>query len=188
MAEKLPIRVYVIDSTYDQGDEDSYPDRSEAFRRGLEAEFQKEFGETNVGAGADVPAFVTEYLAPVGLALYVFFKGKDIQENLDAWAVMFAKLKRLFYRTSVLDRQAAAIVAVAAIVSEIGRRPKRLKLVGYRPEFLFDADDVEPTSGVADDPDALSLGGLKHVFEILADGSTYRVVVNGNRATSVTRI
>ncbi len=52
------IFILVVDETYG-GDEETYISDSENYRRQLERDFRVSFVPANIGAGADIPSFLT---------------------------------------------------------------------------------------------------------------------------------
>lgn len=180
--------VIVIDETYG-GDEETLEADCERYRRQLEQEFEAVFQEVNVGPGADIPAFLTELInARVPLwsaALVTFFAGTRIKENLDAWTEMAYALRRFFARPIILARHGAAVLALEAVLDELGGMPKVIRLVRYRAGHL--AGDGSPAQaelggGIEENPPTLNLGYLVHLFEIEVDGVLFRVSVDGKRA------
>lgn len=72
------IFVLIVDETYG-GDEETYISDSDNYRRQLERDFQVSFAPANIGAGADIPSFLTIIAtAPVpvwAIVLSLFFWG-----------------------------------------------------------------------------------------------------------------
>lgn len=180
--------VIVIDETYG-GDEETWEADSEKYRQQLEQEFEAVFQEVNVGPGADIPAFLTELIdAKVPLwsaALVTFFAGKRIKENLDAWSEMARTLRRFFARPIILARHGAAVLALEAVLDELGGMPRVIRLVRYRaghPAEDFSPAQADLGDGIEENPPTLNLGYVVHLFEIEADGVLFRVSVEGKRA------
>lgn len=184
------IFVLVVDETYG-GNEETYEEDSESYRQGLESEFNAQFAPTNVGAGADIPAFLT-IIATTSVPLWVlvlsmFFLGKPVKENLDAWKEIGAGIQRFFDRPIILSRHGAAVLAVEAVFDKMGGTPKAVRLLSYRPHHAYEDDwkslatsrDTEPA------PPVLNLGHVLHVFEIEADGVAFRVAVDGKVAQAI---
>ncbi len=179
------IFLLVIDETYGR-DEETYEADSENYRQGLEREFNAQFAPANVGAGADIPAFLT-IIATTSVPLWAvvlsaFFFGKPINENLDAWKEIGAKIRRFFDRPVVLSRHGAAVLAVEAVFDKMGGTPKTVRLLSYRPHYAAYDNDLEllPISlDIEPAPPVLNLGHILHVFEIEADGVAFRVAVDG---------
>jgi hypothetical protein len=181
------IYVLVIDETYG-GDEETYLAESESYRKGLEREFQVLFVPANVGAGADIPAFLT-VIATTSIPLWAvllgaFFVGKPIKENLEAWIEMGATVRRFFRRPVVFSRHGAAVLAIEAVFDEIGGMPKTVRLVSYRQQHIGYQDklaSLPKSTDIGSTPPILNLGHVQHVFEIDADEVSFRVGVSGKK-------
>jgi hypothetical protein len=183
------ILIAVIDETYGW-EEDSYERDSENYRTELSEEFEVDFEVSNVGPGADIPAFVTvlqENLLPLlPWVLAVFFSGKPMVENLGAWKEIFRVLQKYFKRPLVLSRNGAAAIAVKAVFEDMGGIPRSLLLKSYRPAHLGEADSFDSLSSsgeIENAPPVINLGMVYHLFEIEADGVCYLVGVNGSTPT-----
>jgi len=75
-------------------------------------EYEIEYSDADIGGGADL--WVTIFI--IGGAL--FFKGKDINENLDAWKNIGDKIKSLFSKKSkprFIDKEASIALAISRI-------------------------------------------------------------------------
>jgi hypothetical protein len=185
------IFVIIIDETYDTGDDDDWENLSKEYRRSLESKFEVEFQETNVGAGADIPAFLTIIATTsipiplwVGL-LSAFFLGKPISENLDGWSDIGRRIHKFFQKPVLLSRHGAAILAVEAVFNEMGGLPKKIQLKNYRSGHIGDdPDSYEFSEGqeIAESGPIINLGHTRHVFEITADGRLFLVSVEGRHA------
>ncbi|SDK51469.1 hypothetical protein SAMN05660337_0690 [Maridesulfovibrio ferrireducens] len=86
-----------------------------------------EIKETDVGHGADLPALVVSLLtdlpelAQIGLAsLAIFFQGKRINKNIDAWISITKKINNLFSKNKPyrIDKTAATAIAIGDVVKE----------------------------------------------------------------------
>ncbi len=113
----LPI--YIPDRTYP--DEE---DKSDEFKAELEAEYELSTKYADIWPGASFPAFLMElsvaawpYLAMV---IYVFFKGKEIKDNLDAWTELLEKITPFRKHRPYFKREGAAVLAVAAVTQALG--------------------------------------------------------------------
>ena len=175
--------IAIADGSYGVSDE-AWPKASEAFRRGLEAEFGVVFEEGNIGPGADLPAFITLLQTPTvplwQLLVAAFLLGKPIKDNLDAWRDMARSVRVYFSRSAFLNRQSAVPIAVEAVADRIGGSPKAIRLVGYQVRTPLDPTDAEDViEGVDEGPVTLFLGFTRHVFEVEADGERFRVEIEG---------
>ncbi len=114
------------DPYYDS--EDWNPDRYPAELKAAVAGLDPKAGvsKTDVGHGADFPCVLVELLAdldwksliaPVAVGS-LFFKGKAIQENLEAWVALGKKLLGLFRRMKPtrIDEKAAVLLVLNSIV------------------------------------------------------------------------
>ncbi|MGO8245782.1 hypothetical protein [Rhizobium johnstonii] len=185
------IFILVVDETYG-GDEDTYISDSENYRKQLERDFQVSFVPANIGAGADIPSFLTVMAtAPVPVwvvVLSIFFLGRPINENLSAWGEIAAKLRRFFSRPVVLSRNGAAVLAVEAVLEEMDGLPKSIRLISYRAHYAGFDDKLAylPNSMEIDSsPPVLNLGHTQHVFEIEVDGTSFRAGVSGKHVELV---
>jgi hypothetical protein len=183
--EDNEIIVAVIDETYDQG-EDTYEADSLKYLNSLEEEFGEKFEDSNVGPGADIPAFLTtlrENILPLmPWLLAIFFSGKPIIDNNDAWWKIYSAISRYFSKPLVLSRNGAAVLAINAAMSEIGGTPKLIRLKSYRPAGIWDVDDFEKLAGfdqIASSPQIVQLGMVFHLFEIETDTMNFLIGVNG---------
>jgi hypothetical protein len=200
--EELPneILIFIVDESYGRGSEfvesSQFADEiaitfaaSRKYREELEEEFGEKFEEyVNVGPGADLPAFVTaisENMVPLlPWLMAVFFTGKPIVDNIEAWRKIFVYIRRYFSRPLLFNRQGAAVIAVESVLEEMNGIPKSIKLINYRGEYRY--DEQEPTAlsntVISDAPPTLNLSMLRHVFEIEADGVHFIVTVDGKNA------
>jgi hypothetical protein len=103
------IGIYIPDPNYgpDYDTDEGFRRASEAFMQELESEYHLKFEFTSIGTGAAQAAYFTllslgpwPYLA---LALAVFFQGKRIKENLEAWTELVQKITPFFHRKPTLD-------------------------------------------------------------------------------------
>jgi len=193
------VLIFVIDESYDRIDEyvnwDDYADEaaatdaaSKTFLSRIKSEFDADFDEANIGPGADLPAFVTvitSNIVPlIPWLMAVFFSGKPIVDNIEAWRTILSKIKPFFRRTVVLNRNGAAVLAMEAVFEDMGGIPKKVVLHGYKPDYRYeDAQLVAPTE-IEDPMPTLNLSMIKHVFHIEADGVSFVVAVDGSKATA----
>lgn len=175
--------IAIADGSYGVSDE-AWPKASEAFRRGLEAEFEVGFEEGNIGPGADLPAFITLLQTPTvplwQLVVAAFLLGKPIKDNWEAWRDMAQAVRIFFSRSAFLNRQSAAPIAVEAVADSVGGSPKSIRLLGYQvrsPPDPTNPDDM--IEGIDEGPETLFLGFVRHVFEVEADGERFRVEIEG---------
>lgn len=181
--------IAIADGSYGISDEE-WPAASAAYRRGLEAEFEADFEEGNIGPGADLPAFITMLQTPTvplwQLVVAAFLLGKPIKDNWEAWRDMAQAIRAFFSRPAFLNRQSAAPIAVEAVANSVDGSPKSIRLLGYQVRTPLDATSAEEViEGIADGPDTLFLGFTRHVFELEADGERYRVEIEGTAISVV---
>ncbi|EAQ26595.1 hypothetical protein [Roseovarius sp. 217] len=142
------VLIFVVDESYQRISEyvdwSDYADEwgateaaSEIFLERISAEFDAEFEEANIGPGADLPAFVTfissNIFPLIPWMMAIFFTGKPIIDNIEAWRTLFGKIRPFFSRTVVLNRNGAAVLAMDAIFEDMGGIPKQVRLHGYTP-------------------------------------------------------
>ena len=182
------LAIYIPDRTY--GQEDESEEKSLQLKAQLEAELQCALEDADIGPGASFPAFLLElsqaawpYLA---MALYVFFKGKDVQDNLKAWPELYKKLSPFRKHDPYFNRESAAVVAVNEIAAALSNEPRSLRLIAYN---IADATggpfDLDAISGIADDSEERYVGWIAHLFHIEVDGRTFKVVVQGNQVSVI---
>ncbi|AUQ65714.1 hypothetical protein [Phaeobacter inhibens] len=190
------ILIFVVDESYDRIDEyvnwDDYADEeaateaaSKMFLSRVKSEFDVDFEEANIGPGADLPAFVTviaSNVAPlIPWLMAVFFTGKPIIDNIEAWRTILSKIRPFFRRTVVLNRNGAAVLAMDAVFENMGGIPKKVVLHGYKPDYSYDDAELVAPMEIEDPMPTLNLSMIKHVFHIEADGVSFVVAVDGTK-------
>lgn len=181
------IFVVIIDEAYRYSDDRSYPQASEKYRQALDQEFQSDFRTANIGPGADLPAFVTalnNVPTPVEVVLGLFFSGALIKNNLDAWGKIYSRLRCFFSRPVLFARNGAAVLAVQAIFDELGELPKTIELLRYSKEDSLgyhknNLAEIKLDKVISDNSPMIFLSRVVHLFEIEADGSIFRVAIDG---------
>jgi hypothetical protein len=113
----------------------------------------------------------------------VFFSGKPILDNTEAWRTIHRKIKPFFRRTVVLNRNGAAVLAMEAVFKDMGGIPKKVMLHGYKPDYRHDDADLVVPTEIEDTMPTLNLSMVKHVFHIEADGTSFVVAVDGTKVT-----
>ncbi len=181
--------IVVVDETYGI-DDDLWEAERERYRLGLEAEFGLVFKDADIGPGASLPAFATllQMHVPAWVILFsLFFAGKNIKENCEAWRDLFGALKRFLQRPVYLNRQGAAVLAMKAVFDEMDGIPKSLQLLGYSSSHVAEPDQPKPEDDevILDAPTTLYLGFVRHIFVIVADGIKFRASVEGRQVTLV---
>lgn len=193
------VLIFVVDESYDHVHEyvnwDEHADEcaateaaSRIFLNRIKSEFDTDFEEVNIGPGADLPAFVTVITSNVvpliPWLMAVFFSGKPIIDNIDAWRTIFRKIRPFFRRTVVLNRNGAAVLAMEAVFEDMGGIPKKVILHGYRPDYRHDDAELVAPCVIEDPMPTLNLSVVKHVFHIEADGISFVVAVDGTKVTA----
>lgn len=190
------VLIFIIDESYDHIDEyvdwNDYPDErsateaaSKLFHDRIRDEFNADFEQANIGPGADLPAFVTTIASNIvpliPWLMAVFFSGKPIVENIEAWRTILSRIRPFFSRPVILNRNGAAALAMGAIFEDMGGIPKQIVLRGYKPEYSYpDADSLVPLE-IEEAVPTLNLSMVKHVFNIEADGISFIVTVDGKK-------
>lgn len=161
---------------------------SKIFLSRIRSEFDADFEEANIGPGADLPAFVTVIASNVvpliPWLMAVFFSGKPIVDNIEAWRTILSKIRPFFRRTIVLNRNGAAVLAMDAVFQDMGGIPKKVVLHGYRPGSRYDDTKLVAPTEINDPIPTLNLSMVKHVFHIEADGVSFVVAVDGSKVTA----
>ena len=193
------VLIFVVDESHDRIDEyvnwDDYTDEWSAteaasgiFLDRISAEFAAEFEEANIGPGADLPAFVTviaSNIVPlIPWLMAVFFSGKPIVDNIEAWRTILGEIRPFFSRTVVLNRNGAAVLAMDAVFEDMGGIPKKVVLHGYKPDCRYDDTELIAPREIEDSMPTLNLSMVKHVFHIEADGVSFVVAVDGTNVTA----
>lgn len=185
--------VAVVDATYGATSDQDWEAARGEFRCSLEREFCQIFEDGDIGPGASLPAFITlletNAIVPGWLLIVAaFFLGEPLNKNLKAWAEMAAKVRRFFKRPTYLGRQGAAVLAVDTVFDAMGGLPKSIRLIGYRTLHIGEPEHSLPApTDIAEAPDTLYLGYVRHVFELEADGRRFRVIVEGREAKIISQ-
>lgn len=117
------MRIFITDT------EEVLDESLEVVLQDLQSRFEDEdisFSEADIASGASVMAVLAEYKDTlyVGIPIALFFAGKKIEENLDAWGrilercmKLFKRIKTATERTSVtVDNRTAAIIALDEVL------------------------------------------------------------------------
>lgn len=181
--QSLKIAVYVPDRAWGYGHPLTYERDSKQFRSELRKQHKRKFTLDNIGPGADWPAYVTWISIPGAFAavLYLFFKGKEIKENLDAWKVIFQELKPfLVQHSAILNRDGAVLVVTDKISEIVGQDFSNIRLLGY--EYIHMGDDLDrydfdSLRTISEAPQPLYLGVLFHAFHVEVDGRRFGLLI-----------
>ena len=138
------LKIYIPDATNAECEV-----ASSRFRDNLVAEFQLPFEETDIGTGAGVQAFWTTLTDtwPFVAAAALFFSGKKIEENLEAWHKLFKRLTPFINRGAIFDRDGAAVLAIEGLRLALGKTPDSVRLVGYQTASVLVASMTLSKSG-----------------------------------------
>lgn len=176
------IRFYVYDETYGHAGDD-WEQKSDAFRKMLEAEYKVSFKYVDIGTGASAPAFVATLmdLLPYAALIATFFSGKKIEENLDAWGKIYVRLKKFLNRNPTLDMQGASMLAVQSITASMGKVPTSIQLTGYYADSAMN----QPFEELSQDEKRLAeidkpirlVDSTIHVFQIQTDDRLFKIFV-----------
>ncbi len=173
--------IFIPDSTYGHGPDETWNERSRALKEQLESEFEIPLEETGIGPGFDIPAFVASLPLEAWLAAVVllFFQGSRINENIEGWSAIYKKLEPFLARKPVFRRDGAAAVAIDAIKPRLKGGPHELRLLGYQPGYIAgpEALKVESIDDIGSSPQDLALGITTHLFRIEADDKTFKISV-----------
>jgi hypothetical protein len=179
------LRIFNPDATHSECE-----DASSRFRDRLVVEFQLPFEETDIGTGAGLQAFWTALTDawPIVAAIAVFFSGKKIDENLEAWQKLFQRLEPFIDRGAIFDRDGAAVLAIEGIRLALGKLPESVRLIGYQTDSVLSRINDPPeewqtdrsaVSTIAPPLDQVQAATI-HVLQIEADGRTFKVVIQGS--------
>ncbi|MCV6595509.1 MAG: hypothetical protein OIF40_00305 [Mangrovicoccus sp.] len=193
------VLIFVVDESYDRiaeyVDWDEYVDEgaaedaaSKIFLSRIKSEFDSEFDNANICPGADLPAFVTAITSNVipliPWLMAVFFSGKPIVDNIEAWRTIISKIRPFFRRTIILNRNGAAVLAMDAVFEDMGGLPKKVVLHGYKPDYACEDTALFVPTEIEDPMPTLNLSRVKHVFHIEADGILFVVSVEGTNVAA----
>jgi len=193
------IKIYVPDPTYDNPD--YYPgldenEASDKFREHFEKDFREKYkndafaigkiASANIGDGADFPAIVAEIMPYIVAAspIYIFFKGKDIRDNIHAWLDIGKMLLNISSNIRIYFSRSAAFLIGLSHIGKI-TKVKSLKLSSYKWEdarFCLDWKSVLPASdnSVANQPPEEHLSGCVHIFKVIVNDQEFIVRVFNN--------
>lgn len=177
------LAVYIPDKTYGQDDYDTWQERSTEFRVELEKEFGLPIQDADIWPGASLPAFLMH--VPIdawpylGMALYAFFKGKDVEDNLDAWPKLFDRLNPFRKHRAYFKRDGAAVLVIHEITKALGSEPRSIRLIGYvlHTDVTGGPPDLNAISEISDDPEEHYVGWVEHLFVVEADGRQFKAIV-----------
>lgn len=188
--------VFFVDITYGQVDESGFvPEENDgwnnSYKRKLEHESGEKLEDADIGPGASFPAFLLEIAASplpyVAGVIAIFFSGKKLEENLDAWPRLFQRFSSLLKRDVFLSRTAAAAYAINCVYDDIGGLPKTLVLKKYHSRDVRFSEPEPEEQSIEDDQRVEYQGTIEHYFIIEADGVKYKAIVAGNQC-AVSRI
>jgi len=178
-------KIYFIDLSYDNHVGLSENEASELEKKQIESEFDIHVEPANIGAGADLPAFLVtlnNYTLIAG-AVFIFFQGKSIKENLDAWIEIGKTIAKFLKRPVLVNREAAVLIALNAYSERTGAIPTRIQLLGYRAfnrRFSQTVSlETKEISGCDPDPNEENLSDTIHFLQLMVDDTMYRFVLDG---------
>lgn len=188
MQEK--IQIFVPDASYDNGaisSERCHDDLVRKLKRIEEGDANLKLTpllQANIGSGADWPAFLAEVvpLAPWAGGLALFFAGKKINENLDAWASIGLKIYGVLEATGGwLNRGAAFLVSLAKLKKEVGNI-ESVEILQYSVTDGRFENDWKTYKGdrkgeICDDLPNEFKGGKIHYYRIKANDFEFEITI-----------
>jgi hypothetical protein len=176
------IAIYIPDRAWGYGHPLTYERDSKKFKKELENQHKQKLHLDNIGPGADWPAYVAWVSVPgvSAAALYIFFKGKDIKENIEAWKEIFESIRPFLIHQPVVNRDGAAVIAIERISLMTGQIKENIRLIGYEPIHMgedLNQYDFAALLSIQEAPQALYLGVLFHAFQIEVDGRRFGVLI-----------
>jgi len=188
------ILVCIVDDSYGKPNDLDETVLYDEFKTELEEEFEQSFEEVDVAPGYSVPAFATLIQAITDYWPYLiatFFLAKPVSENLDVWISIAKSIRKYFVRSDiVLGRNAAAVLALEAVIVELGEMPKSIMCNGYYwTDIRFEGEELGEIDkkSIQDGPRTEYLCMAKQIFRIEADGINFEVSVEG-KSVSAKRI
>lgn len=143
--------------------------------------------EANIGAGADWPAFMAELipLAPYAGGLALFFLGKPINENLDAWLSIGEKVvKALQLVGGHMTRGAALLATLFKTKEQLAGEAQSVTVLQYETldrRFIEDIETIEVKriDVIASDVTEHYRGDQVHYFRIKVDDTELESMIYG---------
>jgi hypothetical protein len=186
--------IYITDVTYDRGNDYAgltEEQASEEYRKQLEILLGVELRKANIGQGADWPVFAYELVdliknnSSIAIALGIFFSGKRIKENLDAWInIGDCALSQMMRFRPLLNRSAALLMGLAHYVRKEKNQPFEIEIIEYRkldsrcfPDL--EQISIEPANVIENQPTEEEVGYTIHYYRMFVDG---KIIVILNRA------
>lgn len=171
--------IWIPDPTYDHPE---IKENSDSIKSKLESEYDVKFRRSDIGAGADFPAFLTHLVnyTPVAIAIALFFSGKKINENLEAWIEIGKKLRDFSKYNAFYNRASALCYSLAAFARKKGNIPQSVELKAYKSvdiRFGHEFQEVKNITGIDDDQPSEKVGYQSHVFKIFIDGEEVVIIV-----------
>ena len=190
------MRVFIPDPTYGDGEwaegaqDGPLSGPSAEFRSKLAQEFGQEFSFASIGTGAAEASYFTEILSNpvVQAALSMFFAGNVIKGSIEGWEWVYSKLSKFFPYEPRLDREAAAILVYKAVQEKMGGIPNSYRLNGFLIQYRrrqpdpWNFPDPGPITSIDPAPERVERQ-MVYVFQVTADGSNFRISVDGTKVT-----
>jgi hypothetical protein len=187
------IQIFIPDASYDNEELSAQDFKARLINQLKEVESSstniklKPLLQANIGAGADWPALLAEIipLAPYASGLVLFFSGKKINENLDAWTSIGQKIFNLSKLTGGwLNRGGALIVSLFKIQEELGKITA-IEILQYETKdgrFESDLNNLYFTknANISDDLSNEFKGGQIHYFRIKANNSEFEIIIRSS--------
>lgn len=178
-------KIYFIDQSYDRPCDLGEIEASEYEKNQIEAEFNLRLQHANIGVGADLPAFLAVLggYAPLAAAMYIFFHGKEIKENLDAWIEIGSSIAKFLSRQLHMNREASVLIALHTYTETTNETPKSIRLIAYKVfNQRFDDNGLlldKNIVGYDENPNEEDLSDVTHILRMTIDESSYRFIIRG---------
>lgn len=182
--------VFFVDVTYGQADQSGMvPEENDGWNQALKSELEAELGAelevADIWPGASLPAFLLEIstspLPYVAAVVAIFFSGKKVEENLDAWERLYSRFSRLLKKDVYLSRTAAAAFALSKIFEEMGGTPTSVRLTAYYSRDTRSPELETHDPVIQDEPRVEWQGQIQHCFIVEADNQLFKATVSGNK-------
>lgn len=193
------IDIYVVDPTHDNPgyyhdlDEQASSKRfKEELSNKISIEQEKNdfpnasIKEVNIGAGADWPAIVINILPSKEVLPFavLFFSGKLINENLDAWLSIGEKIGRLFGNVVIYGNRFAAFLIGLHKYDET-KSIKSIRLLEYQAiDGRFEEDwkniHLQSMDIINCSPSEEWIGSSIHYFRVEINGTEVRFLIYGS--------
>lgn len=187
--------IYIPDPSY--GNPDYYPGldeigSSKRFSSETAEKFSLPAREANIGAGADWPAVALEVIEFISdkellmVSIALFFSGKKINENIEAWLLIGEKLKNAVNGClAIPNRCAALLLGLQKHKEDNNIKVNNIKLFQYqaldgRAVSDLNAISIPKVNVIKDETPQENLGHVIHFFRLSVNGEEIEVLVNSD--------